>query len=80
MPTSYLPEIETRPLKEIKRFQEKKLKELLLYLDEHSPYYHRLFENNKVTVYPNLYNKPVMLCNIYFTLLVCADNIRIPLL
>ena len=50
MPTSYLPEIETRPLKEIKRFQEKKLKELLLYLDEHSPYYHRLFENNKVTI------------------------------
>lgn len=43
-----LPAIEFKSLNEIKSFQEAKLKELLTYLNEKSPYYKRLFQQNKI--------------------------------
>jgi phenylacetate-CoA ligase len=39
----HIPDIETKPLEEIKKYQEKKLAELLTYLQEHSKFYKELF-------------------------------------
>jgi len=44
----YIPEIETKTHEEIKLLQEYKLKELLHYLSEKSPFYKRFFEKNGV--------------------------------
>jgi phenylacetate-CoA ligase len=41
----HIPEIETKPQPEIKAFQDKKLKEMLLYISQHSPYYSKVFNN-----------------------------------
>jgi len=46
----YIPEIEKASREEIKRFQEKKLKELLCYLNEKSTFYKRFFENNSIDI------------------------------
>lgn len=50
MHTPHLPHIETRPLPEIRQFQERKLQELLPYLQSHSPYYRELFEKNHIDI------------------------------
>ena len=42
------PFIEYQPLAEIKRFQEKKLVEMLIYLNTHSPFYQRLFREHNI--------------------------------
>ena len=46
----FQPEIERQPLNVIEAFQEKKLSELLNYLSLKSPYYSRLFENEKIDI------------------------------
>ncbi|MDR3266605.1 MAG: AMP-binding protein [Tannerella sp.] len=43
-------EIEYKPLSEIKRFQEEKLKIALAYLKEKSPYYQRLFREHSIDI------------------------------
>ncbi len=43
-----IPEIETLPLKEIKRYQEKRLRGMLDDLSERSSYYRRLFDKEKI--------------------------------
>lgn len=43
-----IPEIETQPLSVIKRYQEGRLQEALEYLSAYSPYYKRLFKENKI--------------------------------
>ena len=43
-----IPEIEKASSERIKVFQEDKLKELMVYLQENSPYYQRLFEEYKI--------------------------------
>jgi len=45
-----IPEIEKASLKEIKAFQEEKLKDLLAYLSENSSYYKRVFEENEIDI------------------------------
>ncbi|MFO7615611.1 MAG: AMP-binding protein, partial [Bacteroidales bacterium] len=45
-----LPPIETRPADEIKRFQEEKLKEQLLYLKEKSKFYRDLFTKYQIDI------------------------------
>lgn len=45
-----IPEIETQPLDVIKRYQEGRLRETLNYLSVRSPYYRRLFAENKIQV------------------------------
>ena len=45
-----IPEIELKPLHEIKQFQEEKLYELLQYLSENSPYYKRMFSENNIAI------------------------------
>lgn len=50
MPNPYLPDIETRPLQEIKRFQEEKLSEFLAYLDTRSPFYRDLFSIHGINI------------------------------
>ncbi|MDO5609102.1 MAG: AMP-binding protein [Capnocytophaga sp.] len=45
-----IPNIELRPLSEIQSFQEEKLKEMLVYLQTHSPYYHRFFLENNINI------------------------------
>jgi len=45
-----VPTIEFEPLETIKQFQEKKLKEALRYLHVYSPYYKRLFTNEKINL------------------------------
>ena len=44
------PEIEYQPKEEIKRFQEQKLKTALQYLQQHSPFYQRLFLQNNIDI------------------------------
>jgi phenylacetate-CoA ligase len=44
------PEIEKASRAEIKLFQEKELRKLLLYLDEHSVYYKRLFKEHNIAI------------------------------
>ncbi|KQM48922.1 phenylacetate--CoA ligase family protein [Chryseobacterium sp. Leaf201] len=46
----FYPSIEQSDIHEIKKFQEQKLRELLVYLETHSPFYRKLFEENKITV------------------------------
>lgn len=45
-----IPEIELQSVTEIKKFQEKKLQELLYYLATNSPFYKRLFSENNVVI------------------------------
>ncbi|MBQ0767779.1 MAG: AMP-binding protein [Bizionia sp.] len=45
-----IPNIEIAPLSEIKSFQEEKLRELLVYLNEKSPYYHNLFKTKNIAI------------------------------
>lgn len=45
-----VPEIEKKSVEEIKAFQEKKLVEMLQYLQEKSPFYQRYFKENNVAV------------------------------
>lgn len=44
------PTIEKSDLKSIKTFQESKLKELLVYLKSNSPFYQKLFKDNKIDI------------------------------
>lgn len=44
------PSIEKSSIQEIKTFQEEKLKELLKYLESHSPFYQRLFKENNIDI------------------------------
>jgi phenylacetate-CoA ligase len=46
----HTPEIEFRPVAEIKSFQEGKLKELLVYLQKHSLFYQRHFASNSIDI------------------------------
>lgn len=45
-----IPEIEKASSQEIKVFQEKKLKDLLLYLNEYSSYYKKVFKDNNINI------------------------------
>ena len=45
-----IPKIETASTNEIKSFQEQKLLELLAYVNEHSPYYKRLFAKSTIDI------------------------------
>lgn len=45
-----IPKIETSSVAEIKAFQEDKLQELLVYLQNHSPYYRELFLKNQIEI------------------------------
>lgn len=45
-----IPAIEKASKQEIKQFQEEKLKELLVYLSEYSPYYKALFKKEKIEI------------------------------
>lgn len=45
-----IPEIETASLEEIKTLQEKKLSEMLAYIQANSPFYQRLFVSNKIDI------------------------------
>jgi phenylacetate-CoA ligase len=47
---SLTPEIETQPAGVIKRFQEQKLGEMLIYLAGHSPFYRRMFRKHRIDV------------------------------
>lgn len=49
-PLELYPSIEKSSSQEIKTFQEEKLKELLKYLENHSPFYQRLFKENNVQI------------------------------
>ncbi|MCX8522904.1 AMP-binding protein [Chryseobacterium formosus] len=44
------PSIEKSSIQEIKTFQEEKLKELLKYLENHSPFYQKLFKENNIDI------------------------------
>lgn len=48
--TTRIPEIERQSVEEIKVFQEQKLKELLNYLQEKSPFYKRVFREKKINI------------------------------
>ncbi|MDR2834873.1 MAG: AMP-binding protein [Bacteroidales bacterium] len=48
--TNFYPEIEYKAQSEIKLFQEKKLHELLIYLNNKSPFYSKLFSENKINI------------------------------
>jgi phenylacetate-CoA ligase len=50
MVSSYFPEIERSPSEEIKKFQESKLHQQLLYLSANSKFYADLFERNKINI------------------------------
>ncbi|WP_282159849.1 phenylacetate--CoA ligase family protein [Ulvibacterium marinum] len=45
-----IPEIEKASLEDIKAFQEEKLKEVLCYVQEKSPYYQRLFKEHSIDI------------------------------
>lgn len=45
-----IPSIETASMSEIKTFQEQKLQELLRYLNQHSPYYQRVFAKKEIAI------------------------------
>ena len=45
-----IPEIEKQSISKIKEFQEQKLKEVLQYVNENSPFYSRLFETNDISI------------------------------
>ncbi|MBB4808040.1 phenylacetate-CoA ligase [Chryseobacterium defluvii] len=46
----FYPSIEKSTIQEIRKFQEEKLRELLIYLDNHSPFYQRLFKENTIDI------------------------------
>ncbi|MEN4762824.1 AMP-binding protein [Chryseobacterium sp. C39-AII1] len=46
----FYPSIEKSDIQEIKKFQEQKLQELLAYLENHSPFYQRLFKENNINI------------------------------
>lgn len=46
----FYPSIEKSDRQEIKKFQEQKLQELLTYLENHSPFYQKLFKENNISV------------------------------
>ena len=46
----HIPEIEKKPLPEIKKFQEEKMIELLVYLQENSTFYQRLLSKNNIDI------------------------------
>ncbi|MCJ8154467.1 AMP-binding protein [Chryseobacterium sp. SSA4.19] len=46
----FYPSIEQSDIQEIKKFQEGKLQELLIYLENNSPFYKRLFEENNINI------------------------------
>lgn len=46
----HIPDIEKQPLADIKKYQEKKLVELLPYLKEHSPFYKEMFSTNNIDI------------------------------
>jgi phenylacetate-CoA ligase len=46
----FYPSIEQADIREIKKFQEQKLRELLTYLEAHSPFYQRLFRENNISI------------------------------
>lgn len=46
----YIPEIETKPLAEIKRYQESRLAPTLEYLQTHSKYYQRFFKTHSIDI------------------------------
>lgn len=50
MPLEFYPSIEQADIWEIKKFQEQKLRELLTYLEAHSPFYQRLFRENNISI------------------------------
>lgn len=45
-----IPVIETKSKEEIVKLQEEKLRQLLLYLEEHSPYYQRMFKEHNIDI------------------------------
>jgi len=45
-----IPEIEKQSISKIKEFQEQKLKEVLQYVNENSPFYSRLFETHDISI------------------------------
>jgi phenylacetate-CoA ligase len=47
---AYLPELSFAPIAEQNAYQSKALKELLLYLKKHSPYYSRLFRTQQIDI------------------------------
>lgn len=50
IPLEFYPPIERATSKEIKMFQEKKLQELLTYLQTHSPFYQKLFKEHTINI------------------------------
>lgn len=46
----FYPSIERSDIQEIKKFQEQKLQELLAYLENNSPFYQRLFNENNIRI------------------------------
>lgn len=50
MPLEFYPSIEQADIREIKKFQEQKLRELLTYLEAHSPFYQRLLRENNISI------------------------------
>ena len=61
---NFNPEIEYRPLPEIKKFQEQELAKMLAYINANSPYYRQLFERekinpNKITSLDDLRHLPI---------------------
>ncbi|WPO82505.1 AMP-binding protein [Chryseobacterium sp. JJR-5R] len=46
----FYPLIEQSDIHEIKKFQEQKLRELLVYIEAYSPFYRKLFEENNITI------------------------------
>jgi len=45
------PSIEKADIQEIKKFQEEKLRELLIYLQDRSPFYQQLFKDNSIKIH-----------------------------
>ena len=45
-----IPDIEKATLQDIKAFQEEKLQQLLLYLNNHSAYYQELFKSHDISI------------------------------
>ncbi|MDQ0592509.1 phenylacetate-CoA ligase [Chryseobacterium ginsenosidimutans] len=46
----FYPSIEKSDIQQIKKFQEQKLQELLVYLETHSPFYQKLFKENNINI------------------------------
>jgi len=47
---NFYPEIERRPLEDIRQFQNQQLPVLLQYLNTHSGFYHKLFQQNRINI------------------------------